>query len=119
MGELPTTAASWALGCIGFMNAAFGLRFAAFFAGRFFAAAGRLAAFFFAAFLAFFLARAIERISGEVSTNIPVMRVQSIRPLDRRKGYERDRRQPILSNRSVELREALRDWRRSRDDFPM
>jgi hypothetical protein len=57
--------ASWALGCIGFMNAAFGLRFDAFFAGRFFAA-GRLAAFFFAAFLAFFLAMAIERISGEV-----------------------------------------------------
>src|SRR5262249_41963362 len=59
----PTTAASAASGCTGFMNAAFGVRFAppffaAFFAGFF--AAAFLAAFlappFFAAFFAFFAA---------------------------------------------------------------
>src|SRR5574340_1194666 len=48
---LPTTAASTDEGVIAFMNAAFGLRFAAFFAAAFFAA-GFLAAVFFAAFFA-------------------------------------------------------------------
>ncbi|MGV3626311.1 MAG: hypothetical protein ACO1PN_01350 [Betaproteobacteria bacterium] len=43
---LPITAPSAALGCMGFMNAALGLRFAAAF---FFFAAGFLLAFFFAA----------------------------------------------------------------------
>src|SRR5579862_7151881 len=49
MGLLPTTAASVALGAIGFMKAAFGLRFVA---GFFAFAAGRLAAAFFIGFLA-------------------------------------------------------------------
>src|ERR1700689_4748985 len=46
IGEEPTTAASAAVGCIGFMNAAFGLCFDAafFFSGRF---AADFAAFFF------------------------------------------------------------------------
>src|SRR5688500_8987031 len=64
IGLLPTTASSVALGVIGFMKAAFGLRLllafaagllaAAFFIG--FLAADRLAAGFFAAFLPFFAA---------------------------------------------------------------
>jgi hypothetical protein len=50
----PITAANWALGVIGFMNAGFGFRFDFFFAGAFFAFILGFAAFFFA--LAFFFA---------------------------------------------------------------
>src|SRR5688572_23332742 len=48
----PITAASAGLGVIGFMNAAFGFRFAFFFAGAFFAFAFGFAAFFLAFFFA-------------------------------------------------------------------
>src|SRR5687768_12079921 len=66
IGEEPTTAESCALGCMAFMKAAFGVRFAAFFAGAFFFAAAFLAGAFLADFFAadffapaFFLAVAI------------------------------------------------------------
>jgi hypothetical protein len=50
----PITAANWALGVIGFMNAGFGFRFDFFFAGAFFAAFLGFEAFF--AFAFFFAA---------------------------------------------------------------
>src|SRR4029079_14395523 len=53
IGLLPTTAPSAASGCMGFMNAAFGTRFAPFFAAFF---GAFLAAFFAPPFLAPFLA---------------------------------------------------------------
>jgi hypothetical protein len=79
MGLEPITAASVELGVIGFMNAAFGLRFApAFFAGFLaaaffigFLAAGFLAAGFFAAFLPFFAA--IDASSNLLVTLILVL----------------------------------------------
>src|SRR3954452_5515647 len=61
-GAVPTTAPSWALGVIAFMNAAFGVRLAAFFAAFFAGFAAFLAppffaaAFFAGAFFAAFLA---------------------------------------------------------------
>src|SRR6476661_665772 len=56
IGELPTTAASCASGCIGFMNAAFGVRLAPDFFAVFFLAEDFFAEDFFAPFLAVFFA---------------------------------------------------------------
>jgi hypothetical protein len=67
IAPLPTTVESCALGCIGFMNAAFGVRFfedffAAFFAG--FLAADFFAVFFAPDFLALFFFAAISSPRG-------------------------------------------------------
>src|SRR5665213_2084605 len=69
IGLLPTTAASSGEGVIAFMNAAFGLRAAAFLAGAFLAAAFFGAAFFAGAFFLaelFFFAGIQSPVSAEI-----------------------------------------------------